>query len=238
MSEAIPKRETALIVEDDPDFVESIRLHIDQMGYNLDSAADGEKGLAMGLEQDYAFVLLDNDLPRLEGSQVCQRLRAAKPELPIIVISTHSEEVSKVLLLEFGADDYITKPFSAPELKARLRAVLRRSKRGSSESPRIITLDTVEIHLDRHSVKKDGEQVEITSYEFAILALLSSSPGKVFSREEIVKAVYGEELPNYDNSVNTHISHLRNKLETNPKKPKLILTVRGAGYRVPAEDEL
>ncbi len=237
MNEQSTARETALIVEDDQDFVESIRIHIDHMGYNLDSAADGETGLSMALANQYAFILLDNDLPRLEGSEVCKRIREQNAEVPIIVISTHSEEVSKVLLLEFGADDYVTKPFSAPELKARLRAVLRRASGSNSGGLRLLKFGDIELNLDRHTVSKQGKRVEITGYEFAILELLSSTPGKVFSREDIVRAVYGEDLVNYDSSVNTHISHLRNKLETNPKKPQLIITVRGAGYRLGGDDE-
>ncbi len=225
-------RKKALIIEDDEHFVECISPHIELLGFDMEWAADGEKGLELALAHDYSFVLLDNVLPKLEGIEVCRGIREAKPQLPLIVISTDAGEVSKVLLLELGADEYIVKPFSAPELKARIRAVLRRSERLSDEERSVLEFADLRIDLSSRTATLAGSRLELTGYEFSILALLASVPGKVFSRQEIVESVYGDEVVGYERSVNTHISNLRNKIETDSNTPKYLVTVRGFGYRL------
>ncbi len=220
----------ALVVEDDEGFAKSVMLHIEHLGYVSDWASDGKRGLEMALANEYSFVLLDYKLPQLEGVDVCRGIRALKPDLPIVVLSTEADQVSKVLLLELGADDYITKPFCAAELKARLRAVLRRSRRLQVE-PEVVSYKELTIDLATHQASLGDTTLDLTAFEFSILSLLASNPGRVFSRAQILESLYGEEIQGYEKSINVHISRLRNKLESNPKKPQYIFTQRGAGYK-------
>ncbi|MCB0324084.1 MAG: response regulator transcription factor, partial [Bdellovibrionales bacterium] len=178
-------------------------------------------------------IILDIMLPKLGGLEVCRRIRKNNEAVPIVVISCLSDELDKVLLLELGADDYITKPFRLAEVKARIKAVLRRSVRGVPEEPAKaprLHYGELEIDFERRWVKKQGVEISLTAREFDILALLAASPGRVFSREDIVEEIYGSSVSGYEASVPNHINRIRKKLGDNLDTPEYIRTVRSIGY--------
>lgn len=223
--------EKALIVEDDPEIVDILKLHMEDLGYEVDICQDGKTGLEHGLKNNYAFVLLDLMLPRLGGMEICKRLRKEKPQLPIIMLTAKSAEPEKVLGLELGADDYITKPFSPLELKARINAILRRTQ--ASEKERCLQpmrVGDLEIDFEKRRVTRAGEIVQLTAREFDLLAHMAAHPGRPFSRTELNEAVYGCEMVGYDQNVSAHINRIRSKIEPEPADPRYVLTVRGVGY--------
>jgi len=224
----------ALIIEDNDEVAEVVKVPVEELGYQLERAADGDTGLQMALESDYAFVLLDMKLPGLDGMEVCKRIRAESNEIPIIMLTTVGDSVTKVVMLELGADDYITKPFEILELKARIKAVLRRTSRSTTnakgDNSAILKFDELEIDLEKRKVSVNGEAAELTAREFDILEILASRPGYPFTREDLIEATYGEAVLGYDQSINSHINRIRRKIEPNQEKPKFVLTVRGVGY--------
>ena len=232
-----------LIVEDDPEIADLVELHVRDLGYGLARAKDGETGLRMALEGDFALVILDLMLPRLDGLEACRRLRSHKPLLPVLMLSAKSEEFDKVLGLEIGADDYLTKPFSIRELIARIKALLRRSEAGA-ESPAegaglgTITLGGLSLDRERRRVTVDGRDVELTVKEFDLLALFLAHPGKPLTREQLLNQVWGYSFTGYEHTVNTHINRLRAKIEADPAHPAYIRTVWGYGYRSAEREEL
>mgnify|MGYP001028576896 CR=1 FL=1 len=186
-----------LLIEDDPDITELVRINLEDAGYRLDSAADGEKGLETALAQEIDLVILDLQLPRMDGLEVCRQLQQRKRHLPILMLTSRSEEVDRVLGLELGADDYLTKPFSIRELVARVRAILRRLERSrttekeSVDSPLPLDLGDLIIDPDRRRVTLDGEPVELTAKEFDLLLMFASHPGRVYSRQMLLELVWG-----------------------------------------------
>ena len=224
------KKSRILIVEDEPAMVAGLRDNFEYEGYEVISAGDGEEGLARALADDPDLVVLDVMMPRLSGLDVCKQLKSKKPALPIIMLTARGQEVDKVVGLELGADDYVTKPFSIRELMARVKAVLRRAAPAAAE-PEIYRFSDVEVNVRRNEVLRNGSRVELSAKEFALLAYFVAHPAETLSRDRLLDAVWGYE--NYPNTrtVDTHIVHLRQKLEPNPEEPRFILTVHGTGYK-------
>jgi len=219
-----------LIVEDEPAMVAGLRDNFEYEGYDVISAGDGVQGLERALSEQPDLVVLDVMMPRMSGLDVCKQLKAKRPALPIIMLTARGQEIDKVVGLELGADDYVTKPFSIRELMARVKAVLRRVSPPSS-TPQIYRFGDVEVNTRNNEVRRAGTPVELSSKEFALLAYFVAHPAETLSRDRLLDAVWGYE--NYPNTrtVDTHILHLRQKLEPNPEEPRLFLTVHGSGYK-------
>lgn len=224
------KKTRILIVEDEPAMVAGLRDNFEYEGYEVISAGDGEEGLARALGDEPDLVVLDVMMPRMSGLDVCKQLKTKKPALPIIMLTARGQEVDKVVGLELGADDYVTKPFSIRELMARVKAVLRRATPAAVE-PEVYRFSDVEVNVRRNEVLRNGSRVELSAKEFALLAYFVAHPAETLSRDRLLDAVWGYE--NYPNTrtVDTHIVHLRQKLEPNPEEPRFILTVHGTGYK-------
>ena len=219
-----------LIVEDEPAMVAGLRDNFEYEGYDVISAPDGIAGLERALTDYPDLVVLDVMMPRMSGLDVCKQLKAKQPTLPIIMLTARGQEIDKVVGLELGADDYVTKPFSIRELMARVKAVLRRASPPVS-TPEVYRFSDVEVNTRTNEVRRAGGPVELSSKEFALLAYFVAHPAETLSRDRLLDAVWGYE--NYPNTrtVDTHVLHLRQKLERNPEEPRLILTVHGSGYK-------
>ncbi len=224
-----------LIIEDDTDIADLLELHLKDLDLNLDRAEDGEFGLQKALDGDYELVILDLMLPKLNGLDVCKKIREQKKSLPILMLTAKSEEFDKVLGLELGADDYITKPFSIRELIARIKAIIRRvnaviEDQVSSDVQELI-FGWLNVNMEKRRVLLDGESIELTAKEFDLLALFASNPGKAYTRENLLNIVWGYQFSGYEHTVNSHINRLRSKIEKDPAQPKFIRTVWGVGYK-------
>jgi two-component system, OmpR family, alkaline phosphatase synthesis response regulator PhoP len=233
--------QTILIVEDDPDICDLIEIHLNDIGYDLDRAADGEAGLDKIQQNSYALIILDLMLPKLDGLEVCKRTRELDKQIPIVMLTSKSEELDKVLGLELGADDYITKPFSVRELTARVKALLRRAgpvTEPTDEAPRQLDYGHLSIDLENRKVLGGGVRIDLTAKEFELLALLASHPGRTYSRDELLDLIWGVQFSGYEHTVNSHISRLRSKIEPDPSNPVYILRVWGVGYRFAESEEL
>ncbi len=217
-----------LIVEDEPAMVAGLRDNFEYEGYEVISAGDGISGLERALGDEPDLVVLDVMMPRMSGLDVCKQLKARRPALPIIMLTARGQEIDKVVGLELGADDYVTKPFSIRELMARVKAVLRRV---SPQAPEVYRFSDVEVNVRGNEVRRAGTPIDLSAKEFALLAYFISHPAETLSRDRLLNAVWGYE--NYPNTrtVDTHIVHLRQKLEPNPEEPRFILTVHGSGYK-------
>ena len=219
-----------LIVEDEPAMVAGLRDNFEYEGYEVISAEDGVTGLERALRDTPDLVVLDVMMPRMSGLDVCKQLKAQRPAVPIIMLTARGQEIDKVVGLELGADDYVTKPFSVRELMARVKAVLRRS---SSTIPvqEIYRFSDVEVNVRSNEVRRNGELIDLSSKEFALLAYFIAHPVETLSRDRLLDAVWGYENYPSTRTVDTHIVHLRQKLEPNPEEPRFILTVHGSGYK-------
>ena len=219
-----------LIVEDEPAMVAGLRDNFEYEGYDVISADDGVAGLERALADDPDLVVLDVMMPRMSGLDVCKQLKAKRPSLPIIMLTARGQEIDKVVGLELGADDYVTKPFSIRELMARVKAVLRRAS-PQAHVPDVYKFSDVEVNIRSNEVLRSGKPIELSAKEFALLAYFISHPAETLSRDRLLDAVWGYD--NYPNTrtVDTHIVHLRQKLELNPEEPRFILTVHGSGYK-------
>ena len=225
-----------LVVEDDHDIAQLVRLHLQDLPCQVKLAADGIVGLAEAEAKDYDLIILDLKLPGLDGLEVCRRLRARGTYTPILMLTSKSSELDRVLGLEMGADDYLTKPFSVLELTARVKAILRRMNavgrtRGDSDSSRLIRAGELLIDLDRHSVSLAGAPVALTTREFDLLVHFAKHPGRVYTRDQLLDQVWGYQHSGYEHTVNSHINRLRAKIEGDPQNPEYIQTVWGVGYR-------
>ena len=221
--------ETILVVDDEPKIVKLARDYLEQAGYRVLSAADGKDALAVYRQGHPDLVVLDLNLPEEDGLEVCRALRRAS-DVPIIMLTARIDETDRLIGLEIGADDYITKPFSPRELVARVRAVLRRV-RGGVRQPGLIRAADLEIDLNGHRVTRGGRAVALTRTEFNLLAILAQHPGQTLTREQLVEQLYGVAYDGFDRSVDAHIKNLRRKLEANPLEPCYVLTVFGLGYK-------
>ena len=223
---------TILLVDDEDSIQTLLTFPLQRDGYRVVQARDGEEALARFEEEEPDLVVLDIMLPRLDGLEVCKRLRA-RSTVPIIMLTARGEELDKVLGLELGADDYITKPFSIREFRSRVRALLRRAAASPGEREREEVIERGELRIDvpRRTVEVRGELVQLTFIEFEMLVLLASNPGVVFSRRQLLERLRGSAEYREPRTIDVHVRHLREKIERDPGDPELVLTVRGAGYR-------
>jgi DNA-binding response OmpR family regulator len=219
-----------LIIEDEESILMPLEDNLKLEGYEVSSAKDGIQGLAMAVEQPFDLIVLDIMLPKLDGFEVCKRLRQDRVMTPILMLTAKSQEVDKVLGLELGADDYVTKPFSSRELLARIKAILRRA----SEPLRGIDFyrfGDIELDFDRYEAKRGGRPVPLTALEFSLLHFLIRNKGRVVHRNEILDSVWGKDVFVDARTVDKHVSLLRKKFEDDPQEPKYIQGVRGVGYK-------
>lgn len=226
--------EKALIIEDDKDISELISIHLADMEMEVDKAFDGKDGLMKALNNKYRFILLDIRLPLMDGFEVCKRLRMEKDTTPILMITSKSEEIDKVLGLEIGADDYISKPFGIRELLARVKAVLRRTERipETKDGDEFeLRFGDLYINVGMRVVEMRGDRIELSPKEFDLLIHLASHPGKTYSRMQLLNQVWGYEFDGFEHTVNSHINRLRSKIEKNMSEPEYILTTWGVGYK-------
>ena len=221
-----------LIIEDDPEIIKLLELHLSDVSYETTMAMDGDEGLQLALENDYELILLDLTLPSLDGVEVCRRLRATK-NTPVIMLTAKSEEIDRVLGLEIGADDYMTKPFSIRELLARIKAVLRRTNDTGKkqEDTSIISAEGLTIDIDKRKVVVDDYKIELSPKEFELLVLMASNPGRNYTRTELLNMIWGYNFEGYEHTVNSHINRLRAKIESDMANPTYILTTWGVGYK-------
>ena len=219
-----------LIIEDEESMVEGLRFNLEARDYLVIAALDGEAGLIKAEEEQPDLVILDLMLPRLNGYEVCKRLKETHPELPIVMLTAKSQEADIVTGLDLGADDYITKPFSVLELLARINALLRRS-RPDPTIPDIVRVGDLEINFKKYRALKQGKALELSPREFEILQYLLERKGEVVSREDLLNQVWGYESFPYTRTIDAHIAALRKKIEETPDKPVLIITIHGKGYK-------
>lgn len=218
-----------LVVEDELEIVRVVRAYLERSGYEVIVARDGREGLRRAQQESPNLVVLDLNLPVVDGLDVCRALRR-ESDLPIIMVTARAEEADKLIGLELGADDYVTKPFSPRELVARVRAVLRRVH--SEELPTdVIHAGDIEIDVTGHKVTVRGHTVALTPTEFELLATMARHPGRVFTREQLLEATTGEAYEGYERTINVHIKNLRQKIEPDPSDPLYVRTVRGLGYK-------
>ncbi len=226
-----------LVVDDELTIQELVKFNLEKAGFKVDCLDDGLKALNSIIEDPPGLIILDLMLPGMDGLEVCRNLRQLEKTkyLPVIMLTAYGEEVDRVVGLEMGADDYITKPFSPRELVARVKTVLRRSRggaeQGSNDIEKSILRGDLEIYPERFEVIFKGEKPEFTPKEFQLLLQLASNPGKVFTREFLLENIWGYEFAGDTRTVDVHIRHLRQKLETEPSQPEMIETIRGIGYR-------
>lgn len=236
-----PVEKTILLVEDDVDIADLLELHLTDSGYEVEVVHDGDEGLDRALHCTYDLVILDIMLPGTDGFDICRRLRQEKCHTPILMVTAKTEEVDKVLGLELGADDYITKPFSIREVLARVKAIFRRidvNQESGTEDDAPIEFDGLIIEPTKRKVVVQGDGVDLTSKEYELLLLFAQNPGRAYSRQELLDEVWGYQYSGYSHTVNTHINRLRNKIEPDPSSPKYVKTVWGVGYRFAEREEL
>jgi len=221
-----------LIIEDDPEIIKLLEIHLTDVTYNTDKIMDGQIGLEMALKNDYDLILLDLTLPNIDGIEVCKRVRAKK-NTPIIMLTAKSEEIDRVLGLEIGADDYITKPFSIRELLARIKAVIRRTSvhTNSENSTASLSYENLYIDINKRKVLLNEKRIELSPKEFELLVLMASNPGRNYSRTELLNIIWGYNFEGYEHTVNSHINRLRAKIESDMANPNYILTTWGVGYK-------
>jgi two-component system alkaline phosphatase synthesis response regulator PhoP len=223
--------EKILIIEDEADLVKGLRLNLEDEGYQVDWASDGVMGIERVLKVKPDLILLDIMLPKKDGLDVCRELREKKVAIPIIMLTAKSEEIDKVVGLEIGADDYITKPFSIRELLARIKAHLRREQRGSSSFPDVYAFGDVEVDFSHFKIRHGGKEWDLTSLEAEILKYFLSRPGEVVKRNDLLEKVWGYEKFPTTRTIDNHILKLRKKIEDDPSHPEHILSIYGEGYK-------
>jgi DNA-binding response OmpR family regulator len=226
------RRSTVLLVDDEESVQKLLTYPLEREGYTVVQARDGEEALERYRETPVDLVILDLMLPRLDGLAVCRRLREERSAVPIIMLTARGDEGDKVLGLELGADDYITKPFSIREFMSRVRALLRRAQLSPAGGrAEVIEVDELRIDTTRRTVEARGEAVQLTYLEFELLRMLASNPGRVFTRKQLLDELWGGSDFRDPRTIDVHVRHLREKVERDPAEPELIFTVRGAGYR-------
>ncbi len=219
-----------LLVDDEPLILKGLKYSLEQEGYETDSAADGEEALSRFFSGTYDIILLDVMLPKLDGISVCQRIREHS-NVPIIMLTAKGEDMDKILGLEYGADDYMTKPFNILEVKARIKTILRRtSGQPQAEEQKIIRVRDMEVNLIKRTVTLGGKDVRLTAKEFDLLQMFMSNRGKVFSREQMLETVWKYDYTGDARTVDVHIRRLREKIERNTSQPEFIFTKWGVGY--------
>ena len=224
-----------LVVEDNADIAHLLALHLRDLPAEVDTVGDGLTGLHKASSESYDLIVLDLMLPELDGLELCRRLRAGGDEVMVLMLTAKTAELDRVLGLELGADDYLTKPFSIPELLARVKALFRRASGRATPAvngePEVLNFPALRIDRSARSVVRDGEAVSLTAREFDLLFHFARHPGRVFTRSQLLDQVWGFGHDSYEHTVNSHINRLRSKVEPDPTHPTYILTVRGVGYR-------
>lgn len=224
-----------LIVEDDPDIIGLIEIHLKDLECETTVSSNGREGFQLAFNNKYDLIVLDLMLPEMDGIQICQKLRALDIFTPILMLTAKSEEIDKVLGLESGADDYLTKPFGVREFIARVKSILRRQKQNiqvqKCERPENFNFEGLHIDEEKRKVTVDDKRIDLTPKEFDLLVLLAKNPGRSYDRDQLLKIVWGYEFNGYEHTVNSHINRLRAKVEPDLSKPKYILTTWGVGYR-------
>lgn len=227
--------ERALIIEDDKDIADLIAIHLSDMELEVEKAYDGKEGLLKALNNPYKLIMLDIRLPGLDGMEVCKKIRLEKILTPILMVTSKAEEIDKIIGLEIGADDYITKPFSIRELLARVKAVLRRvdmmQQVKATEISQEIKHEGLYINVNLRNVEVHGKRIELSPKEFDLLVLFASNPGRTYTRTQLLDMVWGYQFEGYEHTVNSHINRLRSKIESNLNEPEFILTTWGVGYK-------
>ncbi len=220
-----------LVVDDEKLIVKGIRFSLEQDGMEVDCAYDGEEALKMAMEKPYDMVLLDIMLPKLDGFSVCQQIREFS-NMPIVMLTAKGDDMDKILGLEYGADDYITKPFNILEVKARIKAIMRRTAAGQAkrEDDKFVESGDLKLDCENRRLFIQGREVNLTAKEFDLLELLVNNPNKVYSRENLLNLVWGYEYPGDVRTVDVHVRRLREKIEANPSEPRYVHTKWGVGY--------
>ncbi len=224
-----------LVIEDNKELAQLLELHLNDLSFSVDIALDGISGIAKAEALSYDLIILDLMLPGLDGLEICKRLRKKSSYVPILMLTSKSSELDRVLGLEIGADDYVTKPFSIIELMARVKAIFRRieniGEKDNDEKYDIISVGDLIIDTEKRSVTIKGKSIEVTSKEFDLLFHFARNPERVFTRSQLLDKVWGYGHEGYEHTVNSHINRLRSKIEEDPAKPCFILTVWGVGYK-------
>jgi DNA-binding response OmpR family regulator len=230
-----------LVVEDNQELARLLEIHLHDLGYEVELAFDGDSGLAKTETEKYDLIILDLMLPGLDGLEICRRVRSKDAYTPILILTSRASELDRVLGLEMGADDYVTKPFSIRELLARVKAIFRRVDELKSERQEgkqaVIKVKNLRIDPEKRRVYLRGKAVDLTAKEFDLLQHFAQHPGKVFSRSRLLDVVWGYGHDGYEHTVNSHINRLRAKIEDNPSQPEYILTVWGVGYKFADTEE-
>lgn len=222
-----------LLIEDEQEIADILSLHLQDNKFSVVHSADGLTGLSLALQNAWDIVILDLTLPRVDGLDICEQIRATNPTTPIILISARDGEFDRIKGLNLGADDYITKPFSLNEVVARVNAVLRRSEATGVPIPQsVVSANGITLDTNKHSALINNQPVNLTRKEFELLLIFVKSPGQVYNRSELLEIVWGYTYEGYLHTVNSHINRLRSKIEPNPSKPSFIQTVWGVGYKM------
>ncbi|WP_109832535.1 response regulator transcription factor [Reichenbachiella versicolor] len=223
-----------LIVEDDPEIVNLLKIHLSDLQCEIVAEMDGQKGLDRFSTFDPDLIILDITLPSMDGIEICRRVRSTS-NVPIIMLTAKSEEIDRVLGLEIGADDYITKPFSVREFIARVKAVFRRTKMdvesAESQNEVVLNFENLSIDIEKRKVLLNGNKIELSPKEFELLTLMASKPGRSYTRSELLKLIWGYDFEGYEHTVNAHINRLRAKIEPDMASPTYIMTTWGIGYK-------
>ena len=231
----IVNMERALIIEDDKDISDLISIHLGDLDFEIDKAYDGKEGLLKALNNSYKIILLDLRLPGMDGMEICKNLRMGKINTPILMVTSKSEEIDKIIGLEMGADDYITKPFSIRELIARVKAIVRRSEFNriskTNDPVEEIRCDGLYINKTLRIVEIYKKRIELSPKEFDLLVLFATNPGRTYTRTQLLDQVWGYQFEGYEHTVNSHINRLRTKIERNQNNPEFIVTTWGVGYK-------
>ncbi len=233
----------ALVIEDDASIIELLHIHLSDLGFHVTKANAGKKGLDLALNDSFDLIVLDIMLPEVDGIEICKSIRGKNILTPVIMLTSKSEELDKVLGLELGADEYMTKPFSIREFIARVKALFRRidaeaSKIQMDEPQQPLSFGTLIIDEEKRRVQLEDATVELTAKEYDLLLLFATHPGRTYSRQQLLDVVWGYQFVGYEHTVNSHINRLRAKIESDPATPHFIQTVWGVGYRFMDPDEV
>lgn len=223
-------KKKVFLVDDEKTLVKALKFNLEKEGFQVEEAFDGEEALEKVFKVNPDIIILDLMLPGLDGFEVCREIRK-KEDIPIIMLTAKGEDIDKVLGLELGADDYMTKPFNPRELVARIKAILRRSSVQNEGLRKQIQIGTLRIDLLQHRVRLEEREIDLTAKEFALLSFLASNAGRVYSRDQLLEQIWGYNYYGDARTVDVHIRHLREKIEEDPSNPQLILTVWGTGYK-------
>ena len=221
--------ERILMIEDDEALAAMVAEYLNERGFEVESRHDGTRGLEALRSESFAALILDVMLPDLDGFEVCRRVRATS-DLPVLMLTARGDETDRIVGLELGADDYLPKPFNPRELLARLRAILRRRSRAPADRAEPLRFGRLEIDRDARVARLDGEERPLTSHQFDVLCALAESPGRVMSRDALMQRVRGHALEAFDRSIDVHVSRIRAAIEDDPRHPRRVITIRGAGY--------